>query len=574
MSNEKAPLTHNFIEGILRESEVYNSLDQLETLVEEGADLSSFPIQPLYLAIKKLPVEKTALQLEKFSKEQRQAFRDLDLWQKDELDVETFQYWVKAYATCPNESIRSEFFNSEEFGLFLKGRFNIWTFDEEDPEYPDHDNYFLTDDHLLLFEFDDNMDLMHEVRGLIKDIYSEKGVEHAYAMLFKLTVDSYMGLCEEQYQRKKDRMRDFGFVDYYDALEMDNVIPSLELLGNFINKKTNATANIDSEGLKQGLHSTSILAFKGKMDNFSGELEKVQTEKRLQYLQFSFVRLINGTISANQAIKDGPMAMTRIGNNTRGLLTLGFSYLQKLYANGDVVWKSEEGLFERFDFLDIYKIGNTLIGLIRRDLKKNLKEFKFEENQEAFLGSFWGEFLDQIYDLPPTISDKFEEPPREIKTVEDYELALKKANSLNDLIPFASKFYQVFEKLKSTGHLQDSYYLNYKVDEIDLETILLNSYANYLLGNIGEKYSSKMGLDLDEFKKFTSIVLTQDGKAIKKQDKLDLFLKEFGLEKIRDFSTYLEFLLEHHLTGYDYSNLTFEEYKHVGGPIILATLKQ
>ncbi|MBT5095161.1 MAG: hypothetical protein HOM21_12990, partial [Halobacteriovoraceae bacterium] len=143
-----------------------------------------------------------------------------------------------------------------------------------------------------------------------------------------------------------------------------------------------------------------------------------------------------------------------------------------------------------------------------------------------------------------------------------------------DLIPFASKFYQVFEKLKSTGHLQDSYYLNYKVDEIDLETILLNSYANYLLGNIGEKYSSKMGLDLDEFKKFTSIVLTQDGKAIKKQDKLDLFLKEFGLEKIRDFSTYLEFLLEHHLTGYDYSNLTFEEYKHVGGPIILATLKQ
>ena len=47
-------------------------------------------------------------------------------------------------------SLQYEFTKSEEFALFLKARFNMWTFDVEDPLYPDHDNYFLTDDQMFL----------------------------------------------------------------------------------------------------------------------------------------------------------------------------------------------------------------------------------------------------------------------------------------------------------------------------------------------------------------------------------------------------------------------------------------
>ena len=38
---------------------------------------------------------------------------------------------------------------SKAFILFLKARFNIWTFDIEDPQYPDHDYYFLTEDNQI-----------------------------------------------------------------------------------------------------------------------------------------------------------------------------------------------------------------------------------------------------------------------------------------------------------------------------------------------------------------------------------------------------------------------------------------
>ena len=42
------------------EAESYRSIDQIETLVDEKYDLAPLPVQPLYLAIKSLPVERVA----------------------------------------------------------------------------------------------------------------------------------------------------------------------------------------------------------------------------------------------------------------------------------------------------------------------------------------------------------------------------------------------------------------------------------------------------------------------------------------------------------------------------------
>ena len=180
----------DLITALIKESEGYLQLNDIEKLVQEKDDLSNIPTQPLYTVVKSLPTEQVSTLLAKFSPEQRQAMLDIDLWNRDEIDVSEFEFWLKSYATCEELEIRDEFISSEQFLLYFKSRLNIYTFDSEDPQYPESDNYFLTDDGLLLIEYEENFEYVFEIQTYIRGLYSLMGVENAYAHLFKLVVDS------------------------------------------------------------------------------------------------------------------------------------------------------------------------------------------------------------------------------------------------------------------------------------------------------------------------------------------------------------------------------------------------
>jgi hypothetical protein len=577
MSQEQKPRGSDPLTLLMKESDAYTNLDQIEKYVEESSDLSVLPVQPIYLALRKLPFDKVAEYLPKFSKEQRDVFMDIDLWQKDEIDVEHFTYWLQAYSMVESDEVKLEFVTSEQFLLYLKSKFNIWTFDAEEPEYPDHDNYFLTDDNMLLFEFDDNFGYVDEVRGLIRHLYYEQGVENAYTFLFKLVSDSYMILQEEEYQLRRERMRDFGFVDYLDALEGENPFINIDFLHQYIKQKTAVTGALDEISKNQNLHNSSLVAFKDHFKKVIDELLKVSDQKRADYLQFNFVRLINSRLEYKGALKKGSVAMTRTGAQTKNLVLLGFNYLQSVNVRAEYLKTvPEEGLFTLFDFSDLYKIGNSLIKFNLKDLKKALQLNHFEGDLEKFLGDYWSDFLDNTFDEPVKFQAAKKDNAQAIIEVEEYEMWTYKSRTLKELLPFARKFYETFEGLKKEGRLQDSYYLNYTVDDIDFESLLLSSFANYFLGSFDEKNFSKLGLTIDEFKNFASKIVTSDGKFVLTPElykKIQNFAETFGLNTVFDFNNYLQDLLKSQLVGYDFSTMADEDYKHIGGPIILSIIK-
>lgn len=561
-----------------QEAENYRSLDQIEHLVEERQDLAPMPAQPLYLALKVLGPEEVAEYLPRLSKEQRTAFLDIDLWKRDELDVDQFHYWVLAYMATSDESVKLEFVKSEQFALFIKSKFNIWTFDVEDPEYPDHDNYFLTEDNQLLFEFDEHYPFAEELKDLIRILYSEMGVEHAYTYLFKIVSDGFMNLQEEEYRLKKERLRDIGFVDYYEALEFDTAFVHLEQLHGFIIRKSKSKSIVPelSEHQKnQTLHLSSLIPFRDHFNSVVEELNKVQDQKRVDFLQFNFVRLLNGSIELAGALKKGSMAMNRTGAQVKNILTLAVNYLNSSPVRNqyyDV--NSNESLFDRFDFVELYRIGNTLVKVPRKELKKALAKFHFEDEKESFLGSFWEEFLDLSFDEETkfvSLNNK-DKKPSALLTFEDYEEWRYKMKSLEELIPFMAKFYETLEKLKEDGKIHDSYYLNYAVDEIDFEALLLSSFANFYLGTYQEESISKLGLTIDEFKSFATKIIMSDGSFVLTPElyqKIKNFAQTFGLAEVTGFHNYFQVILKEQLEGYEYETLDFDDFKHVGGPIIL-----
>ncbi|MFT6070684.1 MAG: hypothetical protein ACJAT2_001354 [Bacteriovoracaceae bacterium] len=561
----------DLLKNLFTEASAYTNMDSIEALVDGGQDLSQIPVQPLYLAVKALPLDKASLVLTKMSREQRRTCLDLDLWTKDNVDTEEFAFWIQAYATCPDEKVRQEFVGSTEFFLYLKSRFNIWTFDVEDPNYPDHDNYFLTDDNLLLVEFDADFPFVTEIQRFIRELYGERGVEGAYTYLFKLVSASYMDLMEEEYQEKKERLRDLGFVDYYDSLTVESTFANLSLLENFIRKKQPSTANLDSKIANQNLHGSAITSYKNKMDAFSDELGKITDAKRSAYVQYSFIRLVNSTLSFGQALKEGPIAMSRIGNRTKSLLELGFDYLLKEASEkGIYELDSEHCFFDHFDFIDIYQVGHSLVSIIQKPIKKALAKFEMEDQKEAFLGMVLMEILENAFSPPVKSSMGLDEEFLEINNFERYSYFKRNLILVEQLIPFSHGFYTQLKEMDEKGLIRDEFYLNYDIAGIDFESLLLTSLANFKLGDL-DSDNKKLGLTPNEYKKFAKIFVAR--KQLREDHLIDEELKEFiekfGLDKVDDILIYFKKLLDKHLSGYDFDTLPEEDFLHVGGPILL-----
>src|SRR5690606_570089 len=99
----------DLLSQLLYEASAYKKFDDIEKLVDQGHDLSQIPVQPLYVSLQQADAEQVALVLPRLSQEQRQALRDIDLWQKDSLDPQAVNHWIEIYSKCPDDEVTLEF---------------------------------------------------------------------------------------------------------------------------------------------------------------------------------------------------------------------------------------------------------------------------------------------------------------------------------------------------------------------------------------------------------------------------------------------------------------------------------
>lgn len=567
----------DLLSQLLYEAEAYKKFEDIERLVESGMDLSMVPVQPLYVALQNTSSDQVAHILPKLSQEQRQALRDIDLWKKDEVDPESVTYWIDVYSKSTDEKIIQEFVRSEDFLLMLKNQFTIYTFDVEDPEYPEHDNYFLTEDNLLLIEYPENFQLVQELKNLIRQLYAELGVENAYSFLFKMVADSYLIMEEENYTQKNDRLRDFGFVDYYEALEFGATFQKEAEIDAFIRNKKPSTGAVDSIAANQNLHASALTPYQSGMDGLKTALENVKDEKRQQFLHFNFVRLVNGRMSLEDAVKNGSVTMNRVGTQARQCLELGFEYASQKMAED-----KREHFFDTFDFVDIFKIGHSLIELNKKKMKKALAATPFEVDELSFfLGMYWNAFLENSMEEVAKFKFDGSSKPLEIRDYNSYRLWSDATETFVTALPYVHTFFKSIDKLKTDGVLNDQFYMNYQVENIDFEAIMISSFINFVGGFYNEATAGKMGVTISELKDFyhlffkkkdSEYLIKGEEDPILREKTLD-FIRKFGLDQIPRFDKYLYQIMIEQLNGYEVDNMDEEEFKHIGGPILLNNIR-
>lgn len=563
----------DLLSQLLYEAQAYKKFEDIEKLVESGMDLSMIPVQPLYVSLRNTSTDQLASILPKLSPDQRQALRDIDLWQKDQIDPNAALYWIEVYSKCPSDEVILEFVKSEDFLLSLNNQFTIQTFDVEDPMYPEGNNYFLTEDNQLLIEYPEDFPFVQELKEMIRRLYAEEGTENAYAFLFKMVVDSYQVMEETQYEEKKERLRDFGFVDYYEALGFDSPFMSLNQVRDFIKNRKGLTGELDPLSVNQTLHASSLVSYQTGLDGIKDALDRVHNEKRQQFLQFSFVRLVNARMTVEDALKKGSLAMTKVGNQTRQRLELGLDYIINLLGPG----KSDK-VFEVFDFVDVYRVGLSLAEITKRRLKKSVSSTPFDVDEFSyFLGMYWNSFLENSYEDVTKYKFDGSSGALEIKDVKSYELWNEAVDTFIEALPYVQTFFKSLQKLKAQGILNDQFYQNYEVDNIDFEAILVSSFINFVGGHYKEEAAGKMGVTIEELKSFYHQFFIKKGKEflIKGEEdpilrqKTHDFIERFGLTLVPRFDRYLYQVLLEQLNGYEVDDMDIEDFRHVGGPILL-----
>ena len=61
-----------------------------------------------------------------------------------------------------------------------------------------------------------------------------------------------------------------------------------------------------------------------------------------------------------------------------------------------------------FDFIDIYRVGNSLIKITQKKLKKGLKETFNNNDDWKFCGDNWDAFIEKSFLEPPKCQDEAE----------------------------------------------------------------------------------------------------------------------------------------------------------------------
>jgi hypothetical protein len=559
----------DLLSQLLYECEAYKKFEDIEKLVDRGDDLSVIPVQPLYVSLQNTSSDQIAAILPKLSSDQRQALRDIDLWTKDVVDPGEAIHWLEIYSKCADDEIVLEYVKSEDFLLTLKNQFTVSTFDVEDPMYPENDNYFLTEDNQLLIEYPEDFSLVQELKALIRRLYGDMGVENAYSFLFKMVVDSYLIMEEECYKEKVERLRDFGFVDYFEALNFNSYFTSVSQIDDFIAKKQGKTGDLDPVSNNQGLHSSMLIPYQNGMDSIRDALIGLTDEKRSHFLQFNFIRLVNARMTLENALKSGSLTMGKVGMETRQRLELGFEYVKE---------KGKKDVFLTFDFSDLHKIGHSLIELQKRSMKKALTASPFDRDDFSyFLGMYWNSFSENSFDEQTKYKFDGSSKPLEIRDLATYRLWSEAVETFTHSLPFIEKFFMSLDKLKADGVLNDQFYLNYEVENIDFEAIMISSFINYIGGHFEDTNRSKMGVTVPELKSFYHTFFRKNGAEylIKGEEdpvlrqKVAEFIDKFGLTTIPRFDKYLYQIMLEQLNGYEIDTMSEEEFQHVGGPILL-----
>lgn len=546
-------MSRDLIQNIFQEAKAY---EQFDLILQDKSQIKHLPSLALRSVIVNSGPKQIADLIPYLSKEQKETLFFIDFWKGDEINVEVFTRWIEAYPLVKDDDAVKSFVTSDFFLLFLKGRVNIWTFDVEDPLYPEHDNYFLTDDNLLLIEYDESFVHVSQLKDLLKQLYFHLGVEDAYSLLFKVVSESSNTLFEDFFQESSQSVRALGFPNYETLENIYACLPSTPKLNQFVMEVENGKYKTSQGGDYISTEMPTHHGVKVFMHNKSLRdlLSQLKDEKRLRFLTSNFSLLLNAVFQKEGAFEDqSSLSINRISTLVSDKLSLAISYLEH-----------KESFFEYWDFMSLFKVAQSLIFIERRKIYKALKDKVILKDGDIL--KFYGDFIVE------KIGPLFQGGAFNAYALENFIMSTEykdlrdKSNALQDfslILDFANLSLQEWERIKDKDLVVEPYF-NVKVSDVDFEHILMTLFFKFIIKEKNpEHLKESFGLFLTEFQ------LVENDIGLENLSVFDDFIKKFMIhyQIPSQCFEYIQVVLEDHVIGNKFESL--EEYKYMTGILLM-----
>lgn len=463
----------------------------------------------------------------KLASNERQFLIDVFCWSKDEFSAAAFAKLLPYILISIKDNPQATFtlFNSYEFHLFIKSKFEFYNFDQEEQNYPESDNFFITKDFSFLFQYKDNELFTEEVELVLEKILQVVGSEYFISKLQISNADTYQLLQEEAYNWKNTRLASAGYPSYEDSLVWQTPynlksIRTTDLL-TLESPESNSKSIVksDSDGANYDLISTlqAVFEFKKSNEEFDFEFpEKILKESLEEVLSY---------------------------------VKLGKQYLMSTGSSISVT-------------KDLYRIGRTLL----IEGKKAVKEFRSILLNQSFSWDFLGDTVISIAD--DFSSMKLVTPKNLLHqyTLSNYvgvKNALALIKCIRENLSLIEHYWDKYQVYKTNSSLN---FVNYRNDQITWETLFLTDFINGVL-----KVKDNKSLSVMDLRSFVSV--WKDSSVEESQEQMNIFIDRFNLKNtVKDreiLCSFLANLIKIEILDLDYSAMMEDDYKFIGGVLLV-----
>jgi len=480
-------------------------------------------------------------------------------WAKDEfLATEFFQILELHVEAFEHDSQKiSQIIYYQEFALFLMKKFIIKPFDQEEPDYPDHDRYWVSDDFSFIFEYEEcHEEYVTITKRILQVLLAELGVEKINVWLTELHYNHVMQMEENIFSEKLRRDEEQSIPSYLEALNWTIPITAEKIL----NKLKKKIGHIQSPNLDENVDfKNDILENENKLF-----YQWKMACSALIVLKDFYLNLLPITI------EDWDINLFKRLNK---LIQFSVERLDQISGESKL---SSEFILSEIEIKDLVRYAITEIKKMKTKVQK-LQKYELEL-QAVHWGELWGEFSQAFFEAVEN-----NKPFSEIhfSSLDDF-VSYQQADSLlsflyNYFTHFIRGALSGFTKEQWIALIEKEKILNYNENEISLEIIVLTAFFDFKLNQIVNpkatfrKQDWFFTISWENFKKAFEVMVSQNF-CLSESD-LDFF-KEGSFWAISDKSQlgtakmFLESILKYHFLKLNLVEISLEDRKYVGGVLL------
>ena len=200
----------------------YRRIDALLSMDDAPAAIAALAPNEVFELVHEVGFEDAQPLIELATPEQIRGCFDLEAWNKDDLQVAAIKPWIAALIEAGFEKVGEVWaqLDTEFRALVVQRQTVIWdTTLGEGPEEDNDEPIMTTPDRFFMLQLEGDDDSQRLLQHLIEDLY-RADPDLARHTIMAARSEPAADLEEHAYRWRSGRLADFGYVDFYEALEL------------------------------------------------------------------------------------------------------------------------------------------------------------------------------------------------------------------------------------------------------------------------------------------------------------------------------------------------------------------